>query len=275
MHKIQNFSYHTHNNAFNLFDGKNSCEEMISKAEALGFEELGVSNHLIFHPNLEKIDVMFYNNINEAVDVYKRNIDLIRQTASKHKIKVYAGFEVDFFPSASWRKSFEEIIKQLDVDYLIGSTHFIRSSDEKFLLDIYFIRHLKTPLPDNDLKLYLQNYWLNIVEAVKSGYFNFIAHLDYITICNLCTEAEWDEYKWKLIEALAEKKHPFELNTSGYDRIGKPHPDIWMLKELQKRNVPVVISDDAHCTEHLSRHFEKAETLLASLNYQNRWKIEK
>ena len=279
--KMQKFSYHTHTNSFGLFDGRNTVEEMIEGAYKAGYTELGISNHLIYHPNMhisseaQKNDKMFHADKQKAKDIMTAVAQDIREKAKKAPIKVYVGFEVDFFPSASWCKSFEEIIKQLDVDYLIGSTHFIRSSDEKFLLDIYFIRHLKTPLPDNDLKLYLQNYWLNIVEAVKSGYFNFIAHLDYITICNLCTEAEWDEYKWKVIEALAEKKHPFELNTSGYDRIGKPHPDIWMLKELQKRNVPVVISDDAHCTEHLSRHFEKAETLLASLNYQNRWKIEK
>ena len=92
---------------------------------------------------------------------------------------------------------------------------------------------------------------------------------------NLGVEPKWDDYKWRLIEALAKAKQPFELNTSGFERIKSPHPAPWMLKELKERNVPVVISDDAHSTTMLGRYFNEAEDLLSSLNYTNRWKFNK
>ena len=77
----------------------------------------------------------------------------------------------------------------------------------------------------------------------------------------------------QILEALKETHTPFEINTSGYDRINRPHPDVWMIKEMAKNGgaVPVLISDDAHYTEKLGRHFEQAEQLLQELNYTNRF----
>ena len=49
------------------------------------------------------------------------------------------------------------------------------------------------------------------------------------------------------------------------------HPATWMLKELNKRDVPVIISDDAHDTAMLGQHFERAENLLSDIGYTQRF----
>ena len=94
---MQKYTYHTHNNFEGIFDGTSSCEDMIVKATELGFEEIGVSNHLIFHPNMQMVDKMFFNDYNKAMDIYKRSYDEIDRVSSKYPIKVFKGFEVDFF----------------------------------------------------------------------------------------------------------------------------------------------------------------------------------
>ncbi len=271
---MQNFTYHTHNGEMN-FDGKNSAEEMIVAAEEKGFVEIGVSNHLVLHPSVENTHYspMFFYDENKAFDCYKRHIEILRNLQSKHKIKILVGFETDFFPSAEWRKIYEKVRQELDVDYLIGTTHFIRSSDEKFMCNIYHIKYYPDLTQQSEFKEYLQNYWLNIIESIKSGYFDFIAHIDYCAIFNLCTTPEWDEYKWKVIEALAQYKQPYELNTSGYNRIDIQHPTTWMIEELNKRDVPILISDDAHSIDALGQHFERAEKLLSDIGYKNRFKL--
>lgn len=43
---MQNFSYHTHT-VFS--DGHNTIEEMLDRAEELGWREIGISDHLIVH----------------------------------------------------------------------------------------------------------------------------------------------------------------------------------------------------------------------------------
>ena len=47
----QNFSYHTHTN---FSDGKNTVLEMVKRAKELGFCELGISDHLSIHKNMQK-----------------------------------------------------------------------------------------------------------------------------------------------------------------------------------------------------------------------------
>lgn len=51
---MQHFSYHTHTNTFDVYDGHYSIEEMIKAAEQAGYTELGISNHFIYHPNIFK-----------------------------------------------------------------------------------------------------------------------------------------------------------------------------------------------------------------------------
>lgn len=77
------------------------------------------------------------------------------------------------------------------------------------------------------------------------------------------------------VETLSRLRHPYELNTSGWTKCGEQHPYGWMLEELNKSGVPVVISDDAHDVDHLARHFERAEELLAKMNYTNRWRLKR
>lgn len=272
---MQKFTYHTHNNAFGIFDGHNSASEMISKAEELGFEEIGVSNHLILHPHIQNLHGMFFSNTKDLLDVYLRNIEQIREEGAKHKIKVLVGAEIDYFSSATWRNLYEKILPKLDLDYTIGSNHSLLSADETFICNIYHQEFLPSSVTKADMDEFVKNYWLNTVATINSGYFDFIAHLDYCTIFNLGVETKWDEYKWMIIEALSKTKQPFELNTSGYNRIDMQHPNSWMLKELAKRDVPIVISDDAHSVDKIGQHFERAEALLTSLNYTNRFKLEK
>lgn len=269
---MQKFSYHTHTNGFGLFDGRNSAKEMISKAEEIGYEKLGISNHLAFHPNMPNQSTMFFSDYNKAVDVYKRIIDEIRTVSLNFNIDVKVGFEVDFFPSAQWRNLFEKMQNDINADYYIGATHYLRDNTENYIMNLYYLQRNKDIQIDNeDITVYLNNYWDNIIESIKSGYFNFIAHLDVCKLFGYCNTNDWDDRKWEVIETLSKYNHPYEINTSGWTKVEEQHPHAWMIEELCKRNVPVIISDDAHTTESLSQHFEKAESLLHRLNYKNRY----
>lgn len=270
---MQKFSYHTHTNSFGIFDGHNSAAEMIKRAEELGFEELGISNHLIYHAGADvSFSPMFCNDYQKAEDLYKKTCEEIRAAAAGSRLKVRIGFEVDFFSSPAWRRDFEKLMSRLDADYYIGASHALLNHDESRYINIYQ-RSAAESLDQEALEEFLRCHWLNLIEAVNSGYFAFIAHPDVVKVFGYCLEPRWDEYKMKLVEALAARKQPFELNTSGWNKCGEQHPHEWMLNELQKCNVPIVISDDAHKVEALGQHFERAENLLRQLNYTNRWKL--
>lgn len=274
---MQNFTLHTHNNELQ-FDGRADAKTMIQTAQDLGFQTIGVSNHIILHENLTphmQYETMFFDNFDKALDCYKKHIEILENLKSQFKINIKIGFEVDFFSSLNWRKKFEKILKDMPIDYLIGSNHFLKSIDESFVCNIYHLKHLNPQLDNETLHHYTINHFNNIIECIKSGYFNFIAHIDYCTIKGIGEHPLYDEYKYKIIETLNSTKTPIELNTSGYNRINRPHPDTWILKELAKSNsVPILISDDAHYKEEIGQHFNKADNLLQSLNYTNRFTLD-
>jgi histidinol phosphate phosphatase hisJ family len=270
---MQNYSYHAHTHALNKYDGKNTVSEMIAKAEEIGFSELGITNHLCYHPNIPLSNPMSYRDPGRAVEDYRQIVEEIRTAARRAKIKIYAGFEVDFFPSARWRKDFEKIMSAVKADYYIGSSHYMRNSDESELINPYDVLLHGYPCSSGAIEKYFPLCWDNVVESIKSGYFKFIAHPDLYKIFKLGIGPEWDKAKWRIIDALAEYNQPYELNTSGWNKAGEQHPHTWMLEELGKRNVPVVISDDAHSTAMLGQHFERAENLLQSMNYRARFRF--
>ena len=274
---MQDFTLHTHNNELH-FDGRNTARTMIQTAENMGFKTIGVTNHMIMHPNLTpylKLEPMFFDDFNKAEKTYLKHIEILENLKSEFKIDIKIGFEVDFFTDPKWRKAFEKMLPHLPVDYLISGNHFLKNKNESFIFNIFHLNHLD-PKPDDETIHELTVHHLeNIVTAIKSGYFSFIAHLDYCTIFGLGEGERYIEYKYRILDALKQTKTPFELNTGGYDRINRPHPDVWMIKEMAKDSglVPILISDDSHDAEKIGRHFKEAEQLLQDLNYTNRFTL--
>ena len=270
---MQKFNYHCHTSYENIFDGQNTPEEMILAYKQKGFTEIGISNHCIYNRIFEKIPKkppLYFHNIDDVVDIHKRCFDLIDESASKHNIKVYKGMEVDFFQSKEWRKDFELILKKLKPDYVIGATHFLKNKNEDFLFNLYYINKI-SKISKEQQKDLLHNYWKNIIECTKSGYFKFVVHPDYCTQYNLSVTPEWDEYKYKVIETLYETKTACEVNTKSIRRCGRPSPDWWMIKEMIKKETPLVISDDAHGIEDTGAKFDEVEDKLTELGCDKRF----
>lgn len=270
---MQKFNYHCHTSHENVFDGQNTPDEMISAYKEKGFTEVGISNHCIYNRIFEKIPKeapSYFHNIDDLVDIHKRCFDLIDESAAKHNIKVYKGMEVDFFQSKEWRNDFETILKKLNPDYVIGATHFLKSKNNDFICNLYVLDQYP-PIPEESMKELLQSYWKNVVECINSGYFKFVVHPDYCTQYGLSVTPEWDECKYKVIEALHRTKTACEINTKSIRRRGYPSPDWWIVKELIKKEVPLLISDDAHGIEDVGTKFAEVEEKLAEFGCKNRF----
>ncbi len=271
---MQQFNYHCHTSFEGIFDGRSTIDKMISGAESKGFNTIGISNHYIYHPSfahLPAVSPMFFADNQQLISLFQECFTAIDKTAAKHKIKVLKGLEVDFFPSAGWRRQFEKAIKILKPDYLIGATHFIRNNDESFLCNIYHLENMPAKISKSEKNTLLHNYWQNVRLSIESGYFDFIAHPDYCCQFNLCTGDEWRETKLEVVDAFTGTNTACEINTGGIRRIGRPYPDWWIVKELVNRNIPLLISDDAHLAADIGSGFTEVETKLAEFGCKNRF----
>lgn len=138
---------------------KNSCaEEFVLRAIELGLTEIGITDHapLKDSPLKDKIP-------NGAAVEYCRKA---RALADKYsdKIKIRVGIEMDYIPR--FEREIEQIISEGDFDFVIGSSH------------LHLAGMLDRPLSELTAAEYVDICYENSIRAVKSGYFNILAHFD-------------------------------------------------------------------------------------------------
>ena len=265
---IQNFSYHTHTT---FSDGRNSISEMVGQAKKLGWKAIGISDHLTVHPSLSK-GYTYFSSFSEALEPVKRHIATIREVAKENpEIKVYAGFEVDYFPLSGWMDEFREFKQKIDVDYLINGNHQVTSEDGTEVYEIYHFQ--RYGLSESKIKELFHNHFSNIRKAIESDEFSFLAHIDFARWSGVIGEYDFAEEIKGIVTALKEHNMPTEINTKGKNSIGSFYPARWIIEELVKNDIPLVISDDAHSVSQLGQYFDEAESLLSQLHATKRWSL--
>ena len=142
---MQNFSYHTHTN---FSDGRNTVLEMVRQAKKLGFCELGISDHLSIHKNMQKSlsyplwkqrgnSHIFRDNFQNSLSEFQKHCEEIRKIAKTEKIKLYVGFEVDYFTYDGWLDELKYFLSQLDYDYVLTGNHMLFDEKCENIFDLY------------------------------------------------------------------------------------------------------------------------------------------
>lgn len=281
MSDIQKFSYHTHTN---FSDGIGSLEEMVKQAKKIGFEQLGVSDHLIVHKNMKqspswnymeqkRASYIYNTDFKNILDKYKRHCDEIRRISKQENFKLFVGFEVDYFMYDGWEEEFKWFIAQLDIDYLHTGNHFFCSENGEQLINMTYLNDLV--LDTKMRQEYILNHFLTLKKAVKSKMFKFLAHIDYLR--RFCGESyKINLYKEEINSVLDELQNSctaLEISTKGLRKTGDYYPCAEIMLEASKRNIAFVISDDAHKPEELGADFDKAEKELKKYGICKRLKF--
>ncbi len=281
MPDVQKYTYHCHTN---FSDGHDELLAMVRQAKAIGFTELGISDHLIVHKNMkqslswpdmeQKRAAYIYNNdFKSILDKYRRHCENIRRISQQEKFRLLVGFEVDYFPYNGWEEEFRWFISQLDYDYLHSGNHFFCSENCEQIINMTFFLRIC-----NDVSLYKQYYVQHfkiLEQAVNSKMFKFLAHMDYMR------RFAGDDYgvdtlrseKEAVLKALQNTDTALEISTKGLRKIGDFYPDFSILQQAGKMDIAAVISDDAHCVEELGMDFLKAENALQKAGINKRLKL--
>ena len=260
----QDFSLHMHTN---LFDGKNTEQEMVDAAEQCGMKTIGISNHFIVHPNIVKTKfypfavtgeyaTMYNTNFKTAIHNFKAHYNTLEQIATernKYNINILRGMEMDMFDNKRWYNGYIRTIDTLAPDYIIGAAHFIEYGGR-----LCNIHDMKNAAPDDQDKM-LQTYWKKVQWIAKSGLCNFLAHIDLPARQNLGTDEKWTELEQETIDVIANSKIPVEINTALYKYADRPHPSSRIMQMCADKKIPMILSDDAHHTSHVCKYFDEAK----------------
>lgn len=278
---MQNFSYHTHTN---FSDGRNTVLEMVRQAKELGFCELGISDHLSIHKNMQKSlscplwkqrgnSHIFRDNFQKSLSEFQKHCEEIRKIAKTEKIKLYVGFEVDYFTYDGWLDELKYFLSQLDYDYVLTGNHMLFDEKCENIFDLYDLSLL---YPDIKIQQeFLHRHFVTIKKAVESGVFKFLAHIDYARKLgdSICAADMFKKEKQDILASLQKNKVALEISTKGLRKINDFYPCQWILSEAAKLDISFVISDDAHSVKELGDRFDLAEETLQKNKIFNRLKF--
>jgi len=238
-----------HNHTTRCNHAKGTVDEYIQRALELGIDIYGFSEHapMDFDPK--------YRLAFEEMEAYTSDI-LTAKEKYKGDIDILLGYEVDWLQG-----HMSEKVLNADVDYLIGSVHFI----DKWSFDNpEFIGAWENKDIDEIWKAYFE-----ATEAmVKSGLFDVVGHLDLIKVFKFMPKQDVRVLAKDVLEAIKKSNMVMEINTAGLRKpIGEMYPSRALLEEAYALDIPITFSSDAHAVDQIGLGYDLATTLAKDIGY--------
>ena len=250
-------NYHTH---CTYCDGKEEMGRFVAKAAELGYAHLGFSSHA-------PVQGRAFGILEERIPDYINEIESYR--TKYPTLQLHAALECDFVPGIS--KPFEYFSQKYHLDYVIGGIHLVGNSKQQ---DLWFIDGGDRSVYDNGLRLFYDGnvkravtaFWEQTFEMIETQQLDVVAHLDKIKMHNQNRYFTEDE-KWyrdlaiHALDLVKQKNLILEINSRGLykGRCDSFYPADFLLNEASRRQIPFIISSDAHRAEELPLFYEEAK----------------
>ena len=239
-------------------DGKALPDDYVPFALNAGLSEIGFSEHL----NLFSDD-QFYCMDPQQVNEFLTYIDTLNQATENLIIR--KGLEIDFVPGEE--KKITGFIDNLDLDYRIGSVHYMGDKSVDLGPEFY---------QGKNVDRVFQIYFEEVICAVESEIFDIIGHCDLVRIFGHKPTSSPEKLYSKLAETMAKHDVVFEVNTNGRNRpLGDFYPDRRFLHVFSENKVKVCVNSDAHLPHRTGQYFDEAYELLRSAGYTEMASFEK
>ncbi|HHO41848.1 MAG TPA: histidinol-phosphatase HisJ family protein [Epsilonproteobacteria bacterium] len=238
---------HNHTTRCNHAEG--SIDEYIQKAIELGIDIYGFSEHA-------PMDFDQYYRL-DFNDIERYEADILDAKARYAKdIKIILGYEVDWLPN-----HIDKRVLKREVDYLIGSVHFINKwgFDNPEFIGEY---------ANKDINEIWIAYFDAITQMAKSALFDIVGHLDLLKIFKFLPTKDIRLMAKDALRAIKESNMTIELNTAGLRKpIGEIYPSKALLQEAYNLEIPITFSSDAHKVEHIGYGYQEAIALAKEVGY--------
>jgi histidinol-phosphatase (PHP family) len=246
-------SYHVHST---YSDGLQPiCDYPVAAVEQ-GIDELGFSDHFTLLPDDVRVE---WSMPIESLHQYIGEVEEIAREFSG-RVTIRRGIEADFCPETA--ENLRSTIAAAKLDYVIGSVHISNG----FFIDN--TRDAWDSISQEDRNQVIVGYWENIRDMAASGIFDIAGHLDLFKKFGHLPSIDVTAYALAALDAIANAGMAMEMNTSGwYKEIAEEYPSEFILQEARRRDIPLIITADAHESAHLSRAFERGRDLARRVGF--------
>jgi len=190
-------------------------------------------------------------------------INRVRQAKEEYtgQIQILCGLELDYHPDALDRYNWMR--RELPFDYLMGSLHVI----DDWQIDTIDSSERSIHRDKSTEELH-RLYYETLGEAIQTGLFDVIGHVDYIRRSLPHLPESPPEFALELFDKLAgimaRKQVAAEVNTRGWriERMEEIHPTKPLLKALIRAGVDFTFGSDAHEGREIGSGINEAKRLL-------------
>ncbi len=232
----------------NSFDGNHSATFFCEKAEMMDLRAIAFTDHC-------EVD-QFRGDDNYEKRIFQAFFEVSKvRSAFRGKILILNGIELG--QPAYDIQTADDIVSRYDYDHILGSVHNLRGGE-----DFYFMKDLTF----NEADKLLKQYFNEIIEMLKWGKFDVLAHLTYplryfYSQSNL--DIDLNNYKNQIDEILlmtAKSDKALEINTAALRQpLNKLSPEVDIVKRFKELGGKFVsVGSDAHYTEHLACDIDMA-----------------
>ena len=238
-----------HNHTTRCNHATGTVDEYIQRAIELGIDVYGFSEHAPMD-----FDEKYRLNFSE-MDAYVSDI-LRAKEKYKNDINILLGYEVDWLQG-----HMDERVLGANVDYLIGSVHFI---DKWGFDNPEFIGGWK----EKNIDEIWQAYFEATEDMAKSGKFDIVGHLDLIKVFKFMPKKDVRFLAKDVLKAIKKSNMVMEINTAGLRKpVGEMYPSRALLEEAYILDIPITFSSDAHAVEQIGAGYDLATTLAKDIGY--------
>ncbi|MBO7196482.1 MAG: histidinol-phosphatase [Clostridia bacterium] len=243
------YNFHTHTKRCRHATGND--EDYIKCAIEAGIKHLGFSDHapFIFPDGFENR----YRIPMSEGESYISDLKILREKY-RNQIEIKIGFEMEYYPK--YFNEMLDIARKLEAEYLILGQHFILSE---------YPNGIGAGGPTDNSE-YLKIYVDEVIEAMKTGVFSYVAHPD--VMCFTGNDLVYESEITRLCLASRKLDIPLEINLAGV-RYNKFYPAEKFWKIAGIVGAPVTIGYDAHRAKDLLN----TEQLISAESLMNRYNL--
>ncbi len=243
-------NYHTH--IYRCGHASGDVEDYVLEGIKKGYKIIGISDHGPLP------DYLFDRMSMEEKGDYLRSI-LLAKAKYRGEIDIFAGLELEYF------EEFNDYYEKLKIkfDYLVLGAHYFHRDGR---------RNSSWEVKNKEDLLAFEH---DILKAMDSGYFDFVAHPDIFATSYINWDERAVEVSQKICEKALELDIPLELNANGIRRDLKdtpqgkrysyPRKEFWKL--ASQMGVKVLVNSDCHHVSELDdKSMKKARELAKEWN---------
>lgn len=238
---------HNHTSRCNHAEG--TVDEYIRRAIDLGIDIYGFSEHAPMD-----FDEGYRLSFSE-MEAYRSDI-LTAKERYRDRIEILLGFEVDWLPG-----HIDERVLNAEVDFLIGSVHFI----DKWSFDNpEFIGGWKERNVDEIWEAYFE-----AIEAMaQSALFDIAGHFDLIKVFRYLPRKDIRLLAGSALRAVKKSNMVLEINSAGLRKpIGELYPSQLLLEEAFSLDIPITFGSDAHRVDQVGFGYEASVAAAKAAGY--------